>query len=73
MDEDDENEEDPYGFPIQENDINVQMKKIHPYVLPNFKGMRLEGPETFIFEFEIICRSYGYSLHIQKLNFFPQH
>jgi hypothetical protein len=71
MDGDDDNEEDPFGFPIQETDINVQMKNIHPYVLPNFKGMRSEDPETFLFEFEIICRSYGYSLHIQKLNLFP--
>jgi hypothetical protein len=71
MDGDDDNEEDPFGFPIQETDINVQMKNIHPSVLPNFKGMRSEDPETFLFEFEIICRSYGYSLHIQKLNLFP--
>jgi hypothetical protein len=59
MDGDDDNEEDPFGFPIQETDINVQMKNIHPSVLPNFKGMRSEDPETFLFEFEIICRSYG--------------
>ena len=70
MDEDDENEEDPFGFPIQEIDVNGHMKSIPPYVLPNFKGMRSEDPETFLFEFEIICRSYGYSLHMQKLNLF---
>ena len=71
MDWYDDNEEDPFGFPIQETDVNVQMKNIPPFVLPNFKGMRSENPETFLFEFEIICRSYGYSLHIQKLNLFP--
>ena len=69
--EDDENEEDPFQFPIQEIDANCHMKRIPPSVLPNFKGMRLEDPETFLFEFEIICKSYGYSLHIQKLNLFP--
>ena len=47
------------------------MKNIPPSVLPNFKGMRSEDPETFLSEFQIICRSYGYSLHIQKLNLFP--
>jgi hypothetical protein len=47
MDGDDDNEEDPFGFPIQETDINVQMKNIHPSVLPNFKGMRSEDPKTF--------------------------
>jgi hypothetical protein len=49
MDGDDDNEEDPFGFPIQEIDINVQMKNIHPYVLPNFKGMRSEDPENLSF------------------------
>jgi len=67
---DDDNEEDPFRFPIQEADINVHMKNIPSSVLPYFKGMRSEGSETFIFEFEIICRSCGYSLHIQKLNLF---
>ena len=71
MDGDDDNEEDLFGFPIEESDINIQMKNIHPSVLPNFKRMRSEDSETFLFEFEIIFRSYGYSLHIQKLNLFP--
>ena len=62
---------DPFGFPIQDTDVTVQMKNIPPSVLPNFKSMRSENPETFLFEFEIICRSYGYTLHIQKLNLFP--
>lgn len=71
MDGDDENEEDPFGFPIQEIYMNVYMKNKPPIVLPNFKGMRLEDPKTFLFEIEIILRSYGCSLHIQKLNLFP--
>ena len=69
--EDEEMDGDPFGFPIQETNVNVQMKNIPPSVLSNFKGMRSKDPETLIFEFEIICRSYGYSLHIQKLNLFP--
>lgn len=36
----DDNEEDPFGFPIHETDINVHMKNIPPSVLINFKGMR---------------------------------
>ena len=31
----------------------------------------LEDPETFFFEFEIVCRSYGYLLKTQKLRLFP--
>lgn len=70
MDGEDDNEEDHFGFPIQETNFNVHMKNIPPSVLPNFKGMRSKDPETFLFEFEIISRSYGYSLHTQKLNLF---
>ena len=61
MDGDDDNEEDPLGFPIQGTDVSVHMKNIPPYFLPNFHGMRREDPEKFLFEFEILCRSYGHS------------
>ena len=44
MDGDDGNEEDTFGFPIQETDINVHMKNIPPSVLRNFKGVRSEDP-----------------------------
>ena len=66
MDEDDDNEEDPLGFPIQDIDGSVHMKKIPPSFLPKFYGIRLEDPETFLFEFEIVYRSYGYLLKTQK-------
>ena len=36
MARDDDNEEDPLGFPIQHTDINVHMKNIPPSFLPNF-------------------------------------
>lgn len=38
--EDEEMDGDPFGFPIQETDVNVQMKNIPPSILLNFKGMR---------------------------------
>ena len=59
---DDDNEEDPLGFPIQDIDGSVHMKNIPPSFLPKFHGLRSEDPETFLFEFEIMCRSYGYFL-----------
>lgn len=49
MDGNDENEEAPFGFPIQETDINVHMKNIPPSILPNLKGMRSEDLEEFFF------------------------
>ena len=66
----DDNEEDIIGFPIQDMDINVHMKNISPFFLPNFHGMRIEDPEKFLFEFEILCRSYGYLSHTKKLRLF---
>ena len=71
MDGDDDNEEDPLAFPIQDTDVSVHMKNIPPYFLPKFHGLRLEDPETFLFEFEIVCRSYGYLLKTQRLRLFP--
>jgi len=67
MDGYDENEKDPLIFPIQDTDGSVHMKNIPPYFLPKFHGLRSEDLETFLFEFEILCRSYGYLLNTQKL------
>ena len=70
MDGDHDNEEDPLGFPIQDTDGSVHMKNIPPSFLPKFRGLRSEDPETFLFEFEIVCRYYGYLLKTQKLRLF---
>ena len=67
MDGDDDNEEDPRGFPIQETDDSVHMKNTPPSFLPKFHGIRSEDLKTFLFEFEIVCRSYGYLLKTQIL------
>ena len=68
MDGDDDNEEDPLGFPIQDIDVNVHMKNIPPSFLPKFHGLRSEDLEIFLFELKIVCRSYGYLLKTQKLS-----
>ena len=60
IDGDDDNEEAPLGFPIQDNDVSGHMKNIPPSFLPNFHGMRSDDPKAFIFEFEILYRCYGY-------------
>ena len=62
---------EPFGFPILDEDTTVTMKNISPYILPNFHGLRNEDPETFIFEFEVLCRSYDYLHDAQKLKLFP--
>ena len=71
IDGDDDNEENLLGFPIQDTDGSVHMKNIHLYFLKKIHGLRSEDLETFLFEFEIICRSYGYLLKTKKLRLFP--
>jgi hypothetical protein len=31
----------------------------------------LEDPDTFLFEFEVVCKTYDYAFDAQKLNIFP--
>lgn len=52
-------------------DIQVQMKNIPPPSLPRFYGKVHEDPDSFLFEFDILCRSYDYSSDAQKLKLFP--
>jgi hypothetical protein len=47
------------------------MKNIPLSTLPTFYGKRSEDPNTFLFEFNILCRSYNYLQDTQKLKLFP--
>ena len=47
------------------------MKNIPPSSLPNFYGKNNEYPDTFLFEFDILCRSYNYLQDAHKLKLFP--
>ena len=49
----------------------MKMKNIPPSVLPNFYGMSTEDPNLFMFEFDILCRTYGYTDDTHKLRLFP--
>lgn len=48
------------------------MENITSSIFRRFKGMRPKDLNTFLFEFETLCRCFGYSLHTQKLNLFPE-
>jgi len=63
--------ENELGFPILDPTTIVQMKNIPPSELPNFHGMVTEDPENFLFEFDVLCRSYDYSNDAQKFKLFP--
>ena len=47
------------------------MKNINPSILPTFHGMSTEDPDAFLFEFDILCRSYNYVNDAQKLKLSP--
>lgn len=65
------NEEQPtFGFLIIHSGTTVQMKNITPSTLPHFHGKVDEDPNSFLFELDILCRSYDYSTDAQKLKLF---
>ena len=70
-----EEEESTFKFPIHEpednHDEEIKMKNIPPSVLPNFYGMASEEPDSFLFEFDIVCRTYGYTDDAHRLRLFP--
>jgi len=47
------------------------MKNISPSTLPHFHGLTTEDPNTFLFQFVVICRTYGYTDDEKKLKLFP--
>ncbi len=54
------NMEATFGFPILDTTMNMMMKSIPTTSLPSFYGKNSEDPDTFLFEFDILCRSYNY-------------
>ena len=66
----DENSLSTLGFPISDLPAGT-MKNIPLSALPNFHGLSTEDPDEFLFEFDILCRSYDYVTNAQKLKLFP--
>lgn len=59
-----------FGFSVVDPDTQVQMKNISPSTLPHLSGKVHEDLDSFLFEFDILCRSYDYSLDAKKLKLF---
>jgi len=68
---DDAKQEVTFGFPIFDSTVDVTMKNIPPSALPHFHSMSTEDPDSFLFEFDILCSSYNYVNDAQKLKLFP--
>jgi hypothetical protein len=73
-DEEEEEEHTTFSFPIVDTPTllgdDIKMKNISPSILPNFFGLSTEDPDAFMFEFDIVCRTYGYTNDAQKLRLF---
>jgi hypothetical protein len=65
------NETETFGFPILDITRDVAMNNISLSSLPHFHGMSTEDHDSFLFEFDILCRSYNYTDGAQKLKLFP--
>ena len=60
-----------FPFPIPPQQGNQNLKNISIVALPKFYGLITEDPKTFLFEFDILCRSYGYTTNSHNLKLFP--
>jgi len=65
------NETETFGFTILDIATDVAMKNIPLSSLPHFCGMSTEELDSFLFEFDILCRSCNYTDNAQKLKLFP--
>jgi len=59
------------AFPIRETNGDTKMKNTSPSALPHFHGLTTEDPDTFLFEFVVLCRTYDYAEDEQNLKLFP--
>ena len=58
-------------FPIRKINGDMKMKNISPSALPHFHRLTTEDPDTFLFEFVVLCQTYDYIEDEQKLKLFP--
>lgn len=60
-----------FEFPTRVLGGLAQMHIIPPTALPIFHGLENEDLHTFLFEFEVLYRGYGYCTNYQSLQVFP--
>ena len=59
-----------FEFPMKDLGVD-KMHNIPPSALPKFYGLENKDPDTFLFEFEVLSRGYGYCTNSQRLQVFP--
>ena len=60
-----------FPFPLPSLINNVNLKNMPAATLPKFYGLATKDPDTFLFEFDILCRSFDYNIDSHKLKLFP--
>ena len=60
-----------FPFPLPSLINNANLKNIPVAALPNFYDLATEDPDAFLFEFDILCHSFGYNIDAHKLKLFP--
>ena len=60
-----------FPFPLPSLVTTDNLKNIPSNVLPKFYGLATEDPDTFLFEFDILCHSFDYNTDAHKLKLFP--
>lgn len=58
-------------FPIRETKGEARMENISHTTLPQFHGFIYEDPDTFMFNFFVVCRTYDYASYEKKLMLLP--
>lgn len=60
-----------FEFPITNQHDNNHLKNIPTLVLSKFYGIIIEDSYTFLFKFDILYRSYDYTVDAHRLKLFP--
>lgn len=68
---DDPPEHVTFEFPITNQERDTVLKNIPPSTLLVFYGLVTQDPNTFLFKFIILCRSYEYTTDVHRLKLFP--
>lgn len=50
-------------YPIIETTVNTPMKAIPLQNIPTFHGLTSEDPDAFLFEFDLLCQVYDYTIN----------
>jgi len=58
-------------YPIVDTTVNAPMKAIPLQNIPTFHGLTSEDLDAFLFEFNVLCRGYDYTINPHKLKLFP--